>query len=627
MIQRIPSSAALMIIFLPCVFSQAFTEVSEAAGINHAFRVDLANFGGGVTVFDFNNDGYEDFYLPGGNELDHLYRNNGDGTFTNVFEISGLDSTIPLHTQGAAAADIDRDGDKDLLITTLYTVADRELSPNLLFLNNGDGTFTDVTRQFGLSKYVSNSEGVTFGDINADGFPDMYIANYIASSPKGVSIFNENTITQSFVSAKDFLFINASGQKFIEVSQLYGLDHRGFGFQGIFTDWDNDQDQDLYIANDFGYRAQPNYALRNDYPRKSMSYVTEDLSLNYGMNAMGIALTDYNFDGWMDYYVTNINASLFVANIDGESFIDIGYQLGIAQSLINNPDYRGVPVSWGANFFDYDHDGDEDLFVNNGALNPTVRLNHNFFFKNEATRFIEIGEELQLDDPRIGRGSAIFDYDNDGDMDLIVVNQYARDPTETMAPARTLLYRNDASDGNWLKVALSGVHAEKNGIGSKIIVDIGIRKLTREIDGGSSHLSQNSTIAHFGLGEAEELRSITVKWLGGKTQILKNVKANQLLTIVEQDNQPSSDTADNSMRLQQIGTDRLLIEYSIADVGPIEIKLYNMQGQLVDVLMPLTEGIYEGLWQWDMNPSMPSGIYIVVLEASQHILSERIFKN
>ncbi len=627
MLQKLIISLLLVLSSLDAIYSQGFTEVSEAAGIHHAFRVDLANFGGGVTVFDFNNDGYEDFYLPGGNDLDHLYQNNGDGTFTNIFANSGLDSTIPLHTQGAAAADIDRDGDKDLLITTLYSIEDRELSPNLLFLNNGDGTFTDVTRRYGLSDYVSNSEGVTFGDINADGFPDMYIANYISASPKGVSIFNENTITQSFVSANDFLFINASGQKFIEVSQLYGLDHRGFGFQGIFTDWDNDQDQDLYIANDFGYRAQPNYALKNEYPRKSMSYVTEDLKLNFGMNAMGIALTDYNFDGWMDYYVTNINASLFVANIDGESFFDLGYQLGITQSLIDNPNYRGVPVSWGANFFDYDHDGDEDLFVNNGALNPTVRLNHNFFFKNDATRFVELAEELGVDDPRIGRGSAIFDYDNDGDMDLIVVNQFARDPTETMETARTLLYRNDASDGHWLKVELSGVHAEKNGIGSKVIVDIGIRKLTREIDGGSSHLSQNSTIAHFGLGEAEEVRSVTVKWLGGKTQTISNVKADQLLTIIEKDDELQSTVSENRMILQQIGQDRMLIEYSVADPGPIDISLYDMQGQLIDVLMSEAQGITQGLWQWEMNPSMPSGVYLITLRTSQNILSERIFKN
>ena len=624
--------SVLSMIIAACVpvmlTGQGFTEVSVEAGIHHAFRVDIGNFGGGVTVFDFNNDGFEDLYLPGGNELDQLYKNNGDGTFTNVFSKSGLERTIPLHTQGASSADVDRDGDMDLVISTLYRTEDRVLSPNLLFLNNGDETFTDATERFGLSSFASNSQGVTFGDINADGFPDMYIANYFTAAPRNISIFNENTITQTFDSAEDYLFINAGGQKFIEVSSLYGMSHKGFGFQGVLTDLDNDQDQDLYIANDFGYKAQPNYALKNEYPRRSMIYVEEDVQLNYGMNAMGIAMSDYNFDGWMDYYVTNINASLFVANIDGENFIDLGYQLGVAKSLIDHPDYMGVPVSWGANFFDFDHDGDEDLFVNNGALNPTVRLNHNFFFKNVATSFVEVAEELGVDDPRIGRGSAILDYDNDGDMDLLVVNQYSRQPNFTLPEARTLLYRNDASDGNWLKVKLEGVYAEKSGIGSRVIVDTGTRKMIREIDGGSSHLSQNSKTAHFGLGDVSSVKSVTVKWIGGKTQVINDVTTNQSITIMESSDQINPDTQTNRINILSDNlSDRVIIEYSLQLEGPIDLSLYDMSGKLVDVIMSQSNPPLEGIWQWDGSSSISQGVYLLVLRTGDDTVTEKLIKN
>ncbi|MDG2448002.1 MAG: VCBS repeat-containing protein, partial [Saprospiraceae bacterium] len=136
--------------------AQYFTEVSRFAGIDHAFNVDLATFGGGAAIIDYDNDGFEDVYLTGGNNADALYKNNGDGTFTNVIEGAGFENTILIHTQGATAADVNRDGYKDLLVTTMYYKADRELSPNLLFLNNGDGTFKDVTRQYGLDNYKSN---------------------------------------------------------------------------------------------------------------------------------------------------------------------------------------------------------------------------------------------------------------------------------------------------------------------------------------------------------------------------------------------------------------------------------------------------------------------------------------
>ncbi len=607
--------------------AQGFVEVSEEAGINHAFRVDLATFGGGAAILDFDKDGWEDIYLTGGNERDALYRNNGDGTFTNVIETAGFQSTIPIHTQGASAADVNRDGYKDLLITTMYYKEDRDLAPNLLFINNGDGTFTDATEKYGLDRFRSNSMSATFGDFNADGFPDLYVANYFSTSPVGVSIFNDQTITNNYASALDFLFINASGEYFLDASFIYGMRHTGFGFQGVFTDWDNDRDLDILIANDFGFKDTPNIALRNDYPQKSFTNKSNSLQMNFGMNAMGIAPGDYNFDGWTDYFVTNISESLFAVNNEGQIFGNAGIFTGLAIKLISNEEYTGVPVSWGANFFDFDHDKDLDLFVNNGALNPTIRPNHNFFLKNFSGFYREIGRSIGVDDPRIGRGSAVFDYDNDGDLDLLVVNQHPRDPTTTLPDARTLLYRNDASEGNWLKIQLEGLRSDKNGIGSRIELISDGQLLIREIDGGSSHMSQNSTIAHFGLGDATSVESVTVKWIGGGEQTIENVAANQLITITESFSDFGQADQNELNIFPTYFEDQLLIEYALQDEEGFDISVFDIQGKLIRTLISQDKASSRtGFWNWQVQEPLIHGVYIIQLRTPSGVIAKKAMK-
>ncbi|MEL6142849.1 MAG: VCBS repeat-containing protein, partial [Bacteroidota bacterium] len=232
----------LWVLSISCFQAQsAFTEVSQEAGIDHAFRVDQATFGGGVAVIDFDNDGWEDLYVTGGAEQDALFRNEGDGTFSNVLNGSGLEITRDYYTQGVAAADVDRDGDKDLIVTTFTDMSPgRFPAPNLLFINNGNGTFISATEEWGLDDYRVNSCGVSFGDINGDGFADMFVANYYTTTALGFNIYNEETITNSFTPALDYLFINTGGRGFVEVGQLYGLVDDGFGFQGYFSDYDLD---------------------------------------------------------------------------------------------------------------------------------------------------------------------------------------------------------------------------------------------------------------------------------------------------------------------------------------------------------------------------------------------------
>jgi hypothetical protein len=191
-----------------------------------------------------------------------------------------------------------------------------------------------------------------------------------------------------------------------------------------------------------------------------------------------------------------------------------------------------IIISWGANFADFDHDGDQDLFVSNGDLNPNCSPMGNHYFDNRQGKFEELARLKGLADFGIGRGSVVFDIENDGDLDILVINQ--RPILTYPVPSTTRLYRNDSAQGNWVKIALKGIAAESDGLASRVEILAGGKRQIREIDGGgSSHLSQSACYAHFGIGEARVIDEIIVHWTGGNTQILKQQPVNQLIRITE----------------------------------------------------------------------------------------------
>lgn len=490
------------------------------------FKVYEGMFGGGACVVDYNNDGFEDLYITGGMNDDVLYKNNGNGTFTNVYEQSGMTLTKEYVTQGVSGADVNRDGFVDLFVTTISRRNRKEPIPreiNLLFLNKGDGSFRDVTVEYGLDDMYSFSTGASFGDFNADGWPDVYIGNYFNEYKGKLSVINDNTVVEANQIAKGYLLLNEEGKKFRDVYSDYGLDFRGFGFGAVFTDFDNDGDQDLYVSHDFGYKRTPNKLLENRFPKKKFIDISKESGMDARINAMGSAVGDFNNDGLMDYYLTNIKFNYFMINQGpGKPFVNKATELGMGL----------FAISWGANFSDFDHDGDVDLFVANGDLNPNCVAMADFYFENSGGKFQDKARAYGLADYGIGRGSVTFDYDNDGDLDLLVVNQAPQ--TDYPVESFTRLYRNDSASGNWIKIALKGAEAESHGIGSKIEVEVGGKKMIREIDGGgSSHISQNSVISHFGLGNATKIDKITVHWTGGNKQELTGVSSNQQITITE----------------------------------------------------------------------------------------------
>ena len=366
-----------LILSLGKSFSQTrFKDVTAEAGINHVFKVFEGFFGGGACVIDFNNDGFEDVYITGGMNDDVLYKNNGNGTFTNVFEQSGLTVTKKYVTQGVSGADVNSDGFVDLFVTSIANREKKEVISrgiNLLFLNNGNGTFRDATSEYGLSNIHSFSTGPSFGDFNADGWPDLYVGNYFNEYEGRFNEISDATIVGANQIAEGFLLLNEKGKKFRDVYADYGLDHRGFGFGGVFTDYDNDGDQDLFVNHDFGYKRTPDLLLKNEFPSKSFVDVGKATGMDLKINSMGTAVGDYNNDGLMDYYMTNIRFNFFMVNQgNGKPFVNKTKDLGL----------NIFTISWGANFADFDHDGDVDLFVANGDLNPNCVPMGDFYFEN-----------------------------------------------------------------------------------------------------------------------------------------------------------------------------------------------------------------------------------------------------
>ncbi len=504
----------------------AFKDVTDEAGIKHQFDVFEGFLGGSACVLDINNDGYDDIFLTGGMADDVLYLNNKNGTFTNIYEQSGLTGTKKYLTQAGVAADVNRDGWVDLYITTITSKGTKKIIPreiNLLYLNNGNNTFRDATAEYHLDKFNSFSTGANFGDFNADGYPDLYVGNYFTEYPGDLSTINDAMIVSANQITEGYLFLNEKGKSFKNVYKEYGLTHKGFGFGGLFTDYDNDGDQDLFVNHDFGYKRTPDLLLENKYPWSSFKDVSKKMNMDLKINSMTSAVGDYNNDGWMDYFITNIRFNKFMVNQGaGKPFIEQSKELGV----------NFVTISWGANFADFDHDGDLDLFVSNGDLNPNCVPMGDYYFENINGKFEEKGRAKGLSDYGIGRGSVVFDYDNDGDLDILVVNQkpVLAYPVSSM----THLYRNDSAQGNWIKIALKGIDAETHGLGSRVEIVVNGKHQIREIDGGgSSHLSQNATYAHFGLGNATQIDEIIIHWTGGNTQVLKNQKANQFITITE----------------------------------------------------------------------------------------------
>ncbi|PYT30867.1 MAG: hypothetical protein DMG57_06895 [Acidobacteria bacterium] len=529
--------------------SVQFTNVTKSAGVTfvhykgaNGTSVILEEAGPGVCVADFDGDGYQDIYFVNGRDRykrgitvrNALYRNNGDGTFTDVTEKAGAPGNA--YGLGCVWGDYDNDGFPDLYVT--------QYGKNLLYHNNGNGTFTDVTDKAGVGATEFGSmfhTGATFFDYDRDGKLDLYAggyANFTSTSQRTCTIGNGVATScrpQAYAGTPAVLYHNNVDGTFTNVTKAAKIyQPKGYNLSVGAADYDNDGWPDLFVAND-GIEA---YLYHNNHNGTFTEMaVTSGMALTQSgtaMAAMCISLGDYDNDGYLDLYISDFQLSSdHVWHNDGKGFFEeVSDLAGITVPTRNI-------LSFGGGFFDYDNDGWLDLFIANGhvyeeveRLNPEMRYKQiNSLFHNDAphdvnVKFTEVtkisGDGFSK--PYAGRGAAFADFDNDGNVDVIVAN--VGDPP--------LLLRNGGAAGNhFLNFRLVGTKSNRDAMGARIKLRAGEMSQIREIAGGGSYLSQSDLRANFGLGQRTKADTVEVWWPSGAHQTFRDVDADHFYVIEE----------------------------------------------------------------------------------------------
>jgi predicted nucleotidyltransferase len=489
--------------------------------------------GNGAAFVDYDADGDLDVLLVNGSTRDRLaqggdlmaglFRNDGRGRFDDVTAAAGLDRRG--WGIGVCVADYDNDSDADLYLTAF--------GPDVLWRNRGDGTFEDVTRAAGLGD-ARWSTSCAFGDFDRDGHVDLYVANYVkfdASIPARGATGNCRFMAADvfcgpnrLAGDADILYRNTGDGRFADVTRAAGIADPGYyGFGVVFADVDDDGWPDIYVAND----SVPNLLFRN---RKNGTFVEEGLLAGVALSGdgrpqagMGVDAGDYNGDGLLDLVVTNFSHdyTTLYQNGPGGVFSDASYAAGIGA-------VAGPSLGWGVRFADLDNDGRLDLFVANGHVYPDVDSHglgtrykqRNQVFLNGGRRFRDVtssaGPGAALE--HSSRGAALGDYDNDGDIDVLVVNRNDR-PT---------LLRNDAAGGHWIALQLVGTRSNRDGIGARIRVQVGGRTQTFEAGGDGSYLSHSDIRVHVGLAQATRVQKIEIRWPSGQVDTAANLAADRV---------------------------------------------------------------------------------------------------
>jgi len=576
-----------------------FVDATAASGIafRHVHggtgkRYFVETMGAGCAFFDYNGDGRPDVFavnggaLPGyagERPLNRLYRNEGNGRFSDVTEAAGVGTTA--YGMGCCAGDYDNDGDQDLYVTCY--------GPNSLFRNNGDGTFTDVARRAGVAGDSVWSVGCAFLDYDSDGYLDLYAGNYVdysissffaslrpymgspAATLASDALFYPHP--DNFRGVSDRLYHNNGDGTFTDVTERAGAFNPSGKAMGLVCgDYDDDGDVDIFVANDM----TPDFLYRN---RGDGTF--EDAGLLSGvaysgegnlMSSMGADFGDYDGDGRMDLAVTHfqLEGAVLYHNEGNGLFSDVSSLSGIKRASYPY-------VHWGVHFLDYDNNGWVDLLMVNGHVLDNAELVGSahaqppLLFRNgENGKFLEVAQAAGLSAPRVSRGAAFGDYDDDGDVDVFINNNNG--------PA-TLLMNDGGNQGHWIRVKLVGgkrpetekgetekrgeslfpgspvprlpgsgggagrglfpgspalrvsgsALSNRDGIGARVTVWAGGQGQVKEVRSGSSYLSQNDFRLHFGLGPATKADSMVVRWPGGTLDRLLNVAADRQVTVSE----------------------------------------------------------------------------------------------
>jgi len=489
----------------------------------------------GLALFDYNGDGRIDIYFLNGRPLpgssapvtgNALYRNDGGWHFTDVTEEAGVGGTG--YALGVCIGDYNNDGYSDIYVNNF--------GRNVLYRNNGNGTFTDVTRKAGLELDNHVGAGACFLDMDGDGKLDLFVGNYVGFTFESHQISYMNGFPAyagplRYPPTASRLYRNNGDGTFTDVSVASGIAaHLGSGMGVICADYDNDGDTDILVGNDL----RPNFLFQNDGAGR-FKEVGGLLGLAYDSlgnvhGTMGVECADWNNDGWLDFYTTAYQRQLatLYQSKGGAFFEDVTRQTGAGTGTYPT-------VSWGTELVDFDNDGHRDIFIACGHLidnveqfdDTTSYRARNIVLRNTGQgRFVNVSD--QCGDgllPKLSsRGAACDDLDNDGNIDVVILNSRS-EPT---------ILKNDSSHTNhWIQIELRGTKSNRDGIGAHVTVTAGDLNQMDEVHSGRSYQSDFGKRLHFGLGQRSKVEEIRVKWIGGGVDVIRNVGVDRLVRITE----------------------------------------------------------------------------------------------
>ena len=514
-----------------------FVDVTGKSGIDfrHSFgEKDLSSIlegtGSGCAWLDYNNDGLLDLYVVNGRHVEgltnhstpdgidatnHLYRNNGDGTFTDVTTQAGVGGKgLGI---GVTVGDFDNDGHVDIYVTN-YNSA-------ILYHNNGNGTFTDVTADAGVNNPYFGT-GAAFLDYDRDGRLDLFVGNYL----RFINSYRQYYPGDHYPGPLDYdpefnrLFHNNGNGTFTDVSHESGISSQPGRAMGVTVgDYDNDGWPDIYVAND----TMPSFLYHNNR-NGTFTNVAVDVNVAYGQNgeattSMGPIFGDYNNDGWQDLFVSDARFHRLFLNPGkhGGYFLDMTDDAGIGK-------VSGQYVAWGDGFFDFDNDGWKDIFLVNGGLSWLIPMKSTLLRNNGNRTFSDVSTQAGsfFEQRYVSRGACFGDYDNDGYMDAFI----------TTLGAKGILLHNTPPAGkrnHWLTIKLVGTRSNRDGYGASLEAVAGDLHQYVQAISESGYLSQSDPRPHFGLGQHTEVDPLIIRWPSGTVQTLEHVKADQILTVKE----------------------------------------------------------------------------------------------
>ena len=516
-----------------------FTDVTKRSGIDFLYTFGdyhyeniLESSGSGITIFDYNNDNLMDLYLMNGtyiegvsdsggvgfrNTRNKLYKNNGNGTFTEVSEQAGLDN--PEWSMAAGAIDYDNDGDQDLYLLNY--------GPNVFYRNNGDGTFMDITSITGLrgpeklNGFIKWSIGVVFWDYNLDKRLDAMVGNFLAFDPEYVSPVTPGMMPHpsEYKGQASMLYEQQPDGSFKDVTEKMNLFYPDSKCMGLTVfDYDDDGDIDIFQANDH----QLNFMFRNDngvFHEVGIQIGVAANNQGKGTGSMHGTIGDVDGDGLIDILVVDLEHGALYRNMGNGLFEDITEKSGIMSPLAG----KGA---WAAALFDFDNDGDLDIFSANGTAEELI-LQYPLLLVNDGKgHFKNAGPKYgsYFSRKRSGRGCAVWDYDNDGDLDIIV--------SHVDLKASAALLRNEGGNKNhWLGITLKGKEGQASAISAKVCITTGGKRQVLVNQWATSYLSNNDPRIHAGLGRFKNIDTLEVHWSDGQKELYINVPADRYITI------------------------------------------------------------------------------------------------